>query len=161
MNRLRFIAQVLYRLKRRYGEVVDIITRQSSTVNLETGVKTVTKTGVRVDRAIVLPSLIHREFVYDLTFIATNKNFTYGGHFDTQARQVIIDRKDIPDFEIKVGMYLVFSEKRYDIKQVEEFEENTAYFIAAKQSIEHEPDNVINLAVASDLLLSETAGGVK
>lgn len=160
MSRYRFITQVLYRLKRRYGQVVDIVHRTSSTTNLETGVKTVVRDSHRVNRAIVLPSLIHREFVYDLTFIATNKNFTYGGHFDTTQRRLIIDRKDLPsDFEIKVGYYFISDGKRYEVKQVEEFEERRAYGIIGKESTDIETSNVVEVQTASDLLLSQTGEG--
>lgn len=161
MNRLRFISQVLYRLKRRYGEAVIIYNRLSSTTNLETGVKSVITESVIVKRAIVLPSKIHREFVYDLTFIATNKNFTYGGHFDTTERQLIFDRKDLPNFEIKVGMYLLFKSRRYDVKQVEEFEDNTGYFVTAKQSIEADATHTIQVNAHSDIELAPIAAGPK
>jgi len=161
MNRLRFISQVLYRLKRRYGEPVTIYYRISSTTNLETGVKSVIADSVDVARVIVLPSKIHREFVYDLTFIATNKNFTYGGHFDTTERQLIFDRKDLADFEIKVGMYLRFAGHRYDVKQVEEFEERTGYFVKAKQSIEADAIHTIHAVADSDLGLEPNAGANK
>ena len=77
MNRLRFISQVLYRLKRRYGEPVEIVVRDSSVTNLQTGAKIVVVSNKHVIRGIVLPSTISREFDYDLAFIANNKNFTY------------------------------------------------------------------------------------
>lgn len=134
MNRLSFISQVVYRLKRRYGMPIDIVYLVSSVTNLETGAKTVLKGAVRVSRAILLPSVIHREFAYDLTFVATNKNFTYGGHFDTTVKQLIIDRKDLPfGFEIKPGMYFLFDGVRVDVQKVEDFEDNRSYFIQAKQ----------------------------
>lgn len=135
MNRLAFIKKVLYRLKRRYGSDVAIRWRISSEVDRATGEKTVVNGSLRVQRMIVLPSVIHREFSYDLAYIAAAKNFTYGGFFDTQERRFIVDTKDLPaDFEIKVGYFFVYGGKRYDVKQVEEFEEHTAYFITAKQS---------------------------
>lgn len=151
MNRLRFISQVLYRLKRRYGEPCTICQRTSSTTDLETGVKTVHKTTRLVNRVIVLPSLIHREFQYDLTFIATNKNFTYGGLYDTTERRLIFDRKDLGDFEITRDMYLLFAGRRYEIKQIEEFEERTAYFVVAKGSLEAHAETITTLKIGNDV----------
>jgi hypothetical protein len=149
MNRLAFIRKVLYRLKRRYGSQVDIIWTTSSTVDRATGDKTVLKDRLRVNRMIVLPSLIHREFSYDLAYIAAAKNFTYGGFFDTQERRFIVDTKDLPaDFEISVGQYFVYSGKRYDVKQVEEFEEHTAYFITAKQSESVDVDQAVTREIS-------------
>lgn len=151
MNRLRFISRVVYRLKRRYGEPAHIVERTGSVVNLETGAKTVSKRSLYVNRVIVLPSKIHREFQYDLTFIATNKNFTYGGLYDTTEREFIIDRKDLPDFEIKVGMYLLFKDRRYEVKEVAEFEDNTAYVILGKQCLEAHAETVIDVTVGNTI----------
>lgn len=48
-----------------------------------------------IKRAIVSPASQAGDFVYDLSFIAANKNFTYGGFFDTTQRYVIFDVRDI------------------------------------------------------------------
>lgn len=131
---LRFIKRVLYALKRDYGLPVNIVWRVSSEANLETGKKTVTKDSILVNQGIILPSTIDRGFVYDLTFIASNKNFTYGGLFDKQYRRVIIDRDDLPsDFEIEIGYYLVFNNNRYEVEEVNEFEQSAGYFMLVKQ----------------------------
>ena len=157
MNQLRFISRVVYRLKRRYGSIVDFYYRTSSTVNLETGQKTVVKDFFRVNRAIVLPSDIHREFRYDLTFIATNKNFTYGGHFDTSQRRIIVDRKDVPlGRELEVGQYCIYDGRRYELKQVEEFEERTSYFIVVKEDISHARTAILDESPETSLGLDST-----
>ena len=159
MNRLRFISQVVYRLKRRYGEAIDIVYRTSDVTNLETGRKTITKNSRRVNRAIVLPSAIDRVFSYDLAFIATNKNFTYGGHYDTTERRFIIDRKDIPGLELTLDMYLLFAGNRYDLKEIQEFEESTSYFVIGKQAIEADAESIIYTSALSSLSLDSTSGG--
>lgn len=160
---LRFISRVVYRLKRRYGQPIDILWNVSSTTHLETGKKTVQRGLVKVSRGIVLPSKIHREFFYDLVFIASNKNFTYGGQTDTTERRLIIDRKDLPslEFEIKVGYWLIIDGKRYDVKDVEEFEQRTAYFIRAKQDVSSERSAVFEVSVSHALGLNTLGEGVK
>jgi hypothetical protein len=158
MNRLSFITKVLYRLKRRYGSVLDIVWRVSSTVNRETGEKVVVRDAHRVMRAIVLPSVIHREFSYDLAYIAAAKNFTYGGFFDTTERRFIVDARDLPtDFEIKIGQYLVYDRVRYDVKEVSRFEENRAFFITAKQSEAVETANCIEVSLEDEISLTDEA----
>jgi len=158
MNQLAFIKRIIYRLKRRYGSPINICWRTSSTVDRATGQKTVTKRGLRVERIIVLPSVIHREFSYDLAYIAAAKNFTYGGFFDTSERRFIVDTRDLPtDFEIKVGYWFVYDGKRYDVKQVERFEENRAFFITGKQSEANDLENVIEVSIVHEISLTNEA----
>ena len=158
MNRLAFITRILYRLKRRYGSLVDIVYVTSNTVDRATGVETTTKSGVRVQRMIVLPSVIHREFSYDLAYIAAAKNFTYGGFFDTSERQFIVDTKDLPiDFEIKVDDYFVYDRVRYDVKKSERFEENRAYFITGKQNLALGVHQPIEIEIVDDMSLTDEA----
>lgn len=157
-SRLQVISRVLYRLKRRYGLPLDIVWRESSTVNRETGEKTVVKDSLRVERAIPLPSVIQREFAYDLAYIAAGKNFTYGGFFDTSERRFIIDTKDLPaDFEIKIGQYFVYDRARYDVKQVQRFEDARAFFVTAKQSIAADASNVRELHLFNEISLTSEA----
>lgn len=154
---LRFIKQILYSLKRAYGLPVEIVWRTSSTLNLETGKKTVTKDSVLVNRGIVLPSTIDREFVYDLSFIASNKNFTYGGLFDQTSRRVIIDRADLEsDFEIEVGHYLIIAGKRYEVEALNEFEHSAAYMIVAKQVTNIALENYIQRQLFSIVTLNQS-----
>lgn len=154
---LRFIKNVLYSLKRDYGLPVNIVWRTSSTANLRTGKKDVIQDSIQVNRGIVLPSTINQDFAYDLSFIASNKNFTYGGLFDEQHRRVIIDRADLPpDFEIKRGYYLVFNQKRYEVEQINEFENGAGYMVLAKQVTNITLDNYIKRYMFSLLSLDQT-----
>lgn len=162
MSRLAFISKVLYRLKRRYGNIVDIVWRESSTTNRDTGVKTIVKNSLRLQRVIVLPSQLHREFSYDLAYIAAAKNFTYGAFFDTDTRRFIVDARDLPvDFEIKPGYWLVYDEKRYDVKEAERFEESRGWLVLGKQSENVDPGNVIALSLFSEVSLTSEAEGQK
>lgn len=158
MNRLAFISKVLYRLKRRYGEPVDLIRRLSSTVDRETGLKTVRTATIRLKRVICLPAQLSREFSYDLAYIAAAKNFTYGGFFDTTERRFIVDTRDLPaDFEIKIGHYLVYDQVRYDVKTVERFEDARAFFVQAKQTVASDLDNAIEVELETDISLTSEA----
>lgn len=154
-NQLRFISQVIYKLKRRYGLPVQLLKRTSTTVDIETGRKTIVKAFMNLRRAIVLPSRMHREFFYDLAFIAAAKNFTYGAHLDPEERRFIIDRKDLRGWEIEVGQWLVYQNRRYDIKEVSDFEDDRAYYVLAKQSIASSAGDVTE--VSDDIVISEEA----
>lgn len=157
MYDLRFIRQTLYSLKREYGFPVNFVWNTESTPNYETGKKTVEKDSLTVNRALVLPSSIQRNFVYDLTVIASNKNFTYGGLFDLRSRHIVIDRQDIPaDFEIKIGYYVIVKGQRFEIKAVEAYDDLSAFVLDAEQVDNVELENLIQLQMYSLLLMDHS-----
>lgn len=155
MNQLKFISAVVYRLKRRYGVPIQIVKRVSNSVNIETGQKSLVKAFVNVRRAIVLPTREHREFYYDLAFIAAAKNFTYGAHIDVTERRFILDRKDLRGWAVEVGQWIVYQGQRYDVKEVSDFEEDRSYYVLAKQSVASATGEVVE--VSDDLTLTEDA----
>jgi hypothetical protein len=157
MNSLRFIKNVLYTLKREYGFAINIVWKVSDAPNYRTGKRNVAQDSVSVDRAIVLPASTQRDFVYDLTFIASNKNFTYGGLFDKNRRRVFIDKSDLPtDFEIKIGYYLIIKGKRFEVKEVDLFDEGAGYELDVTQLDNIDLENHIELRYYQDLFLEQT-----
>lgn len=157
MNQLRFISNVLYRMKRRYGVPVNFIKVLSENVDLTTGVKTQVRDSLQVNRVIVLPSLIHREFFYDLAWITGNKDFTYGGQTLTDTRKFVVDRADLGGWEIKIGDILVYDSKRYDVNEVDEFETRMGYLVSAKESESVVPSNVISVSLYDELPFTDSA----
>ncbi len=157
MNNLRFIKQVLYTLKRDFGLPANIVWRTSSVPNLETGKLNVSQDSVAVSRAIVLPRVLQRDFVYDLSFIASNKNFTYGGLFDKNSRKVFIDPDDLPaGFEIKIGYWIVFNGVRYEVKTVDTYEQNAAIDMDVSQVDNAILSNLIKKVYYDDLFLDQS-----
>jgi hypothetical protein len=65
--------------------------------------------------ALVFTTL-KNEISHTIFFIASNKNFTYGGFFDLSTRLIIIPRA--PDFEIKQNDFILFNNKKYKIKDL-------------------------------------------
>lgn len=94
-NRLRQIRLVVYALKRAYGAKIYFYRQASITQNVKTGVIDRVQTKYSVNKAIILPSKMTRDFTYDLSFIAANKNFTYGALFDPEQRTIIVDARDL------------------------------------------------------------------
>jgi len=132
---LRQIKLIIYRLKRQYGLLMYIKYPSSDDVyNLETGAIVRTLMTITIRKGIVLPQKTTREFAYDLSFIAANKNFTYGGFYDPSVRNIIIDAKDLPtDFVITGNMYVVFDSRRYEIKENHKAENGKAWLLQVKQ----------------------------
>ena len=151
---LRFMTKVLYRLKRQFGERLEIVWRTSDTIDWDSGDISRDRDSVTVKRAIVMPEKQDRSFQYALAFIATNKNFTYGAFFDTVRRLFLIDDKDLPaDFRIEVGHYIVYKNSRYEILKVDDF--HKCWFVEAKQLDNKITNNVVKVDMHTALSLSQ------
>lgn len=153
------VRRVIYSLKRRFGLKVEILYLISTSTNVETGKVTNVRGKRTVQKAILLPTKIHKEFAFDLAYIAASKNFTMGSTYTTSERKLIIDRRDLRDFEIKVGMWFVFEGKRYDVKQVEEFEHNAGYIITAEQDTAVAMENMYEGVADTTISVTQTGAG--
>lgn len=160
-NQLRFVKDVLYQLSKQYGTPLDIYRVTSSTADTTTGRKTVAKTVCNIKRAIVLPSDVSSRFVYNHTYIAADKQFTYGGLFDINVRTVIVDKRKIPsDWDLKgENFYAVCDGVKYDFKLVTQTIDHASWVIILKAIEGTPPAQVINLNVYQTLRFVHTAGG--
>lgn len=153
----RYIRRIMYSLKRRYPQEVQLYRSTGETVNYQTGVKTRTTIKHTIKRGVLLPQNMTRNFSYDLSFIAANKEFTYGGLFDTSTRQVIVSRRDIPtDWPLDLNSWLVMKHTRYELKEVREFEHNEVVVFVAKALTNAPPTEHHDVHVCDDLELSQT-----
>jgi hypothetical protein len=119
-NALGFMKQVAYRFKMRYGLPAYVYEVASHSSNPESGAKS-TVLGVRfISKCCILSQSEARKFVYDLAFISANKDFTTGGFFDPQDRQVFIDADDLPDYVPQVGDFIYCQQKMYMVKDVDD-----------------------------------------
>jgi len=119
----RQMRQLLYPLKRERGESIQIHQIDDNDLNLTSGAITKTYQTHRVKKAIVLPVGIARTFVYDLAYIAANKNFTSGGLFDKLFTTVIIDLPDLPTgIVISLDDYCSISGVTYKVAAADIFE---------------------------------------
>jgi hypothetical protein len=156
-NSLAFIADVIYRLKREYGGLVNIQRRTLNTVDLCTGQKTQEKDAIQVLRAIILPTRLQRKFDYDLTYIAAAKNFTYGGFYDTDTRSFIFDTADLPKgFTFNIDDALIFKHLRYELKEISQFEFFEAFLIIAKRVKDAPAEAVEEKIMFQEVFLTQT-----
>lgn len=133
-NKLTFIQNTIYRMKRSYGLPIDYYQVSTHTMDVEDGDKTTTHVKTRIQRAIVLRAREFRSFVYDLAFISANKDFTTGGFFDPEDRNIIIDKNDAPvAFEPVISDYIIFQNRKYVVKEIFSFEEDYAYVFSVRR----------------------------
>lgn len=141
-NVLRQIKNIVYRLKRQYGVQAVLEYRTAADeYNLENGGITRHTSRITIKRAILLPQAIKTDFVYDLSFIAANKNFTYGGEFQTGTRIFIIDAKDLmTGFKITTEMLLITGNRKFTIAESNLTEGSYSWLIKAKQVLGGDDD---------------------
>ena len=121
MNLRRHQKVIIYRLKRNNGEAVVLHKAPSLTPNYTTGAVTaVANDSVSIKRAIILNERSSRDFVYDLAFIAANKNFTQGGYFDERTFRGLIDKSDLGSVTITMNDYIVWDSRRLDVRNIGE-----------------------------------------
>ena len=135
-NNLRQIELILYRLKREYGLPIAVRHPIQNDSDAQTGKITRTYEVYKITRAICLPTDMMRTFVYDLTYVAANKNFAYGGLFDKNTKVFIFSKKDLKKDGVMLDFGtaddLVCKTRKYDIISIDETEDNTSYLVKAK-----------------------------
>jgi len=125
----RQVKAILYQLKKIFGTSITLINK-AATTNYATGVITDSSSSTAIKKAILLPRKTTRQFDYDLSFIAANKNFTYGGMYDALMRWVIIDARDVPDaFDINANYECDAGGIRYDVAEISYDSDSKVYFI--------------------------------
>lgn len=132
-NLIRFIRRCIYQMKREYGGPITVYRLINTDTDLQTGVKTVNRDSIDVVRAVVLPNRLTREAIQSISVISADKKIVQGGTYDPGKRVFIIDRADVPDWDLEQDDWIVYENKRYDIKAIDEFEQKTAWLVIAKE----------------------------
>lgn len=127
-SRARQIRKVLYRLKRLLGEPITVRNRVIHDVALDTGLVTENFVGYHVRRAIVLDVSIGLKFSFDLAYIASGKNFTYGANYSVGERNLLIDAKDVTG-DLTVTSEVVINDKVYQVKSTPNYVESLLYAV--------------------------------
>ncbi len=155
----RLIQRTLYMLKRQYGGTINIYSLSDSSTNQETGVTSISKNVVHVNRAVVLPARMTREVRKSISQISANKMFVVGGTYDAGRRIFIVDRNDAPGLVITSNAYIVYRNRKYEIESFQEYEFEAGWTIVGKELVGEVPeqihtlraDNLLNLQEASNV----------
>ena len=150
----RFIRQNIYTLKREYGGSITVYKLVDASTNLDSGVKSYSANSYEIRRAIVLPVHVVRHVIQSISLISANKKIVQGGTFDMGDRVFIIDRRDVPStLDLMKDDWIIYDDRRYDIKAIDEYEQRTAWLIVGKliagvipeQHRRTYPDDILNL----------------
>jgi hypothetical protein len=132
MSKFRFLRATIYKLKRRFGETVTFVrTDVAGTTDFTTGsVPEAYLEKQRVRNVIFMPFALTRNFSYDLSYIAANKNFTYGGMYDIDTSTLILDKRDLKSFVLTLDSRVIKDDVTYVVKKiVEAYQDNSVLII--------------------------------
>ncbi len=157
-NLIKFIHRCIYQMKREYGGPIQINILGAIDTDLKTGVKSAVQTSYDIKRAVVLPVRISRQVIQSISMISANKKFVQGGTFEQGTRTFIIDRRDCPTLtEIHNEDWVVYDNKRYEIKWIDEFEQRTAWVLVGKELEGAQKNEVFSVPPSSTMAVVDIA----
>lgn len=145
------IRQSLYMLKRQYGGTIDVYRNISSSADPKTGVVQSDRESFRIDRAVVLPVTLMPEIKRSISQISANKMFVTGGQYDAGTRTFLLDREDVPDLQLTLEHWIVYRNRKYEIRAIQEFEFEAGWLVTARELVGEVPEQ-IHVLSADNLL---------
>lgn len=157
-NQLIFIRRTLYSLAKDYGGSFDLYQFVSEDVDQKTGKRTSQRNRIRIPKAILLPASLSRKFSYDLSFIAANKNFTYGGLYDINTRVVIVESRLLPKGIIfTLDDIITIGQTRLEVQGIEDIA-GYGVVLTVKETLGSVPYVIHEQRVQNSLVLEHTIG---
>jgi len=149
---------VLYELKKQFGVPGGLYKTTNSSADLATGKISKTRVKYGIRRIIDLPQSLLTTKIYALSFIAANKNFTYGGYFDKDSKFFLLDQLDLPKGVVVEGEdFLIVKHQRFEIKNVETMEFDLGYVIVANKVAGQPTDEVHEVSVYQSIRFGQSA----
>lgn len=157
---MRYVRNLLYKLKRQYGAKVTIYKTLTSEVDPKTGERTTTRQVVQIRHAVVLPDTLARKFAYEHSFLAANRAFTYGAQWDVGQRLCIIDGEDLPrDFLIEIETSVVFENQRYTVKTADRLDIGFGYLLTLVRTEGNFPLQIHDLTICHEMAFGHSSAG--
>lgn len=157
MNALRKIRDVIYALKRTYGIPGKLIVLSSVTTDYATGRSVVSETYVEIARLVVLPERMYRDFAYDLTYVASNKNFVYGGLYDKSIKIILVDKKDVGTRVITLDDRFIIENERYTVKEVNDTAYEQSYMLRLERLLSQPNEDIVNVGASQSMEAEDAA----
>lgn len=150
------IRSVLYALKRDFGSPADFYHEASDSVDLGTGLRSVSKVKYSVRRAVPLPTTIGRSSPYPKSLPGI---YDQGGTLQVGDKSLIVDRRDLPaTFALGVeNWYVIIDSRRYEILNVAQYEPLLAYHVTLRELTGAELDRFVEVSVRTPV--GTTSGG--
>lgn len=155
-RRRREVKSLLYSLERQWGVRADLYLVTKGAPDFDTGQTTDVKTVIDLPKFVSFQVTEGQKFEYDLSFVAANKNFTYGNLFEVGDRVGFISAKYLPDgFELGENDYIVYRAERYDVKRWDELDVEAGLILHLRHLEGTEPGQILSIKVFSDLTIEQ------
>jgi len=142
----RNVRGILYQARRQWGVPAKLVRETSGVFDTKTGKSSPTRVYHDIRQFVTWQAMTAQKFEYDMSYVAANKNFTYGGLFEVGDRVAIIDRADL-DLEIKLSDWIIYDSKRFTIKRLTELDFNVGYMLHLRVLAQDPPYQVIDKEV--------------
>lgn len=149
-NGSRQTRKLIYALKRKEGFAIQVIKTGNADIDACTGDLNIDLEIIDVRYVIMIDGSLMKSFVYDLSYIAANRNFTTGGYFSKDTQFFYIDRRDLKnkgltedDMDTSTYIRVMKNDHVYKCKTLHNYEDDTAYIIEAVRTKEFNIDDLI------------------
>ena len=126
---LNHVKESVMRLTARKGVPLWFYSVVNGAMSTTTGQANRQFTVIPIRRVIVLPIDGTRNFDYDLSFIAANKNFTFGAYFDKGAFLTAIEYKALRGIVPTLNDFAIVGQQQYEVKRVASYPDQQLYVI--------------------------------
>lgn len=140
---------MLYSLERKWGVPADLYKITVGTPNFETGGKATTLAKYHIPKFITHGVQFDQKFEYDLSFLAANKNFTYGGVYQPGDRFAIVNSESLNGVVLDMKDYFVYGGLRYAIQRLQQIDYKVGWFVHLRHTPGTTPNQVHERAVWS------------
>ncbi len=154
-----FITKVTKRLTKRYGQPIQFRNDTNSS-DYTTGEQTSTYVTRDVAKAIVLPQKVTPEIEEDLSYIASNRPYTYDALFDVTQVRLIVSRSDLVGFSLTTNTLFQYHGHMHTVTRIDDFEEGRSVLIRGRTGTAEPVGRVIDLNVANHVRLEVSSSGL-
>lgn len=148
---IRDIKAAIYTFKKNYGvhgTFIKIIREETNTV---TGQRSVERRIVDIRQIVPLPENLTRKFWYDVSYLKSNTNFTYGGEVGVSTKMILVEGCDLKALKVTDRDYFVLDHVRWGIQTVQDLEYNLGFIVTLTTAKDSSPYTVIDLKTQSYL----------
>jgi hypothetical protein len=137
---------------------MDLYYPTANAFNAQTGGITRAYNVININKVLILPTDLLRDFEYDIAFLAANKNFTFGGFFDKDKVVVAVKHRDLMGhIPVELEDHMIYLNKKWQVKKVQEYADLQCFVIEMQALVGIQYTQIFNLM--SDTLLTFTGAG--
>ena len=155
-----FVRRAFYSLKREHGMPMDIYRLSNGTFDPTTGKQSISKTRYHVKNALLLPTILLRKFLHNVSYEkATSREFAYGGSFEQNQKFIAIEYRDFPRNILPIDETTdraVVNHQLYVLKKGEEFEHQQAILLTLSATEGTLPTEEFDLTANNGLVISHS-----